>query len=321
MNEEHMHDFIDGINFACDNDFEVDLNYEFDAVSFYDFTRPETIFEIEEAETWFHYADSYPHSPFVMKLMIEKLLASQECCTSSNSKESQNTDLNINKSESKSKLANKATESSSFGYMKPTASLLAKQNKLQEANCKHLKIKPEKKCLRSPRYGDLLSKRQKLERGYLLKVTVPKEPQLETMLRAERRGSRNTSESSEKGNAKVHAIKEQSRNSLVHLSRLSSQKSAQQLIECQVLDTHWDDSVVRSSVATVKSSTPKGVPEKQYYQRSPKSNTRPLEEKEYKTSNEERLLQNPPIEEFSKLSIKSRSEKNLVSETRLNRYV
>ncbi|XP_049935409.1 protein TPX2-like isoform X3 [Nymphaea colorata] len=48
--------------------WEVDLDYEFSAPRFYDFTRLETRDESREAEAWFETADSYPPSPYLLKL-------------------------------------------------------------------------------------------------------------------------------------------------------------------------------------------------------------------------------------------------------------
>ena len=41
---------------------EIDLDYEFDAARFFDFTRPETPAEAQRAELWFENAPSYPPS-------------------------------------------------------------------------------------------------------------------------------------------------------------------------------------------------------------------------------------------------------------------
>lgn len=41
---------------------EVDLDYEFDAASYFDFTREETPAEARQAELWFECAQSYPPS-------------------------------------------------------------------------------------------------------------------------------------------------------------------------------------------------------------------------------------------------------------------
>ncbi|XP_054825398.1 protein TPX2 [Prosopis cineraria] len=49
---------------------EIDLDYEFDAARFFDFTRPETSAEAHQAEIWFETAGSYPPSPFVAKLVM-----------------------------------------------------------------------------------------------------------------------------------------------------------------------------------------------------------------------------------------------------------
>ncbi|KAL6744635.1 hypothetical protein V8C86DRAFT_1803503 [Haematococcus lacustris] len=41
---------------------EIDLDYEFDAARFHDFTRAETDLEALKAERWFESAHSYPPS-------------------------------------------------------------------------------------------------------------------------------------------------------------------------------------------------------------------------------------------------------------------
>ncbi|KAL3499460.1 hypothetical protein ACH5RR_038553 [Cinchona calisaya] len=47
---------------------EIDLDYEFDAVRYFDFSREESLGEAREAELWFETAASYPASPFVARL-------------------------------------------------------------------------------------------------------------------------------------------------------------------------------------------------------------------------------------------------------------
>ena len=42
--------------------YEVDLDYEFDAARFFDFSREETTAEARESEIWFESAKSYPPS-------------------------------------------------------------------------------------------------------------------------------------------------------------------------------------------------------------------------------------------------------------------
>ncbi|XP_039036428.1 protein TPX2-like [Hibiscus syriacus] len=51
---------------------EIDLDYEFDAVRFFDFTREESPEEAGEAELWFESAPTYPPSPFVKKLVTRE---------------------------------------------------------------------------------------------------------------------------------------------------------------------------------------------------------------------------------------------------------
>lgn len=51
---------------------EIDLDYEFNAPRFFDFTRPETPAEAHEAELWFQTAASYPPSPFVRRLVVRE---------------------------------------------------------------------------------------------------------------------------------------------------------------------------------------------------------------------------------------------------------
>ncbi|KFK31947.1 hypothetical protein AALP_AA6G180300 [Arabis alpina] len=51
---------------------EIDLEYEFDAARWYDFTKEELDFESSVAELWFQTAESYPPSPFVIKLLMRE---------------------------------------------------------------------------------------------------------------------------------------------------------------------------------------------------------------------------------------------------------
>ncbi|KAM0024191.1 putative TPX2 central domain-containing protein [Helianthus debilis subsp. tardiflorus] len=48
---------------------EIDIDYEFEAARFFDFTRTETIDEAREAEMWFESVGSYPPSPFAVRLL------------------------------------------------------------------------------------------------------------------------------------------------------------------------------------------------------------------------------------------------------------
>ncbi|GMI64037.1 TPX2-LIKE PROTEIN 3 [Hibiscus trionum] len=49
---------------------EIDLDYEFDAAQFFDFTVEESPSEARDAELWFESVPSYPPSPFVRKLVL-----------------------------------------------------------------------------------------------------------------------------------------------------------------------------------------------------------------------------------------------------------
>ncbi|KAI3687486.1 hypothetical protein L1987_81183 [Smallanthus sonchifolius] len=48
---------------------EIDIDYEFEAPRFFDFTREETVDEAREADMWFDSAQSYPPSPFAVRLL------------------------------------------------------------------------------------------------------------------------------------------------------------------------------------------------------------------------------------------------------------
>ncbi|KAL0699133.1 hypothetical protein Bca4012_055255 [Brassica carinata] len=51
---------------------DIDLEYEFDAARWFDFTRMESPEESQSAEFWFHSAPSYAPSPFVTKLLLSE---------------------------------------------------------------------------------------------------------------------------------------------------------------------------------------------------------------------------------------------------------
>ncbi|XP_011076293.1 protein TPX2 isoform X2 [Sesamum indicum] len=131
----------------------------------------------------------------------------------------------------KAKSADKLFQSKSSTFMNPTASHLAKQTKAHDEHSSHICTRFQKtsvkleKVLPSPiGHDNLATKRQKLEIGYLRKVaqmkhqfsllhksskkvTVPKEPELETLLRAQRRGSKNSSASeTESGSSKAKPL-------------------------------------------------------------------------------------------------------------------
>ncbi|XP_018454809.1 protein TPX2 isoform X3 [Raphanus sativus] len=57
---------------------EIDLEYEFDAARWCDFTREESSLESRVAELWFETAQSYPPSPFAIKLLMMREEVSNE---------------------------------------------------------------------------------------------------------------------------------------------------------------------------------------------------------------------------------------------------
>ncbi|GMH08813.1 hypothetical protein Nepgr_010653 [Nepenthes gracilis] len=218
---------------------EIDFEYEYDAPTCFDFTRPESPLEVYEAEHWFQSAQSYPPSPFIIKLnwrMDESIDAETSCTKSDN----QNTESNDNDvvsevspsdedsrghgtPKSKSKSLMKPFLSRSSTLLKPTASHLAKQN--QPIGVRSTRLVGRIQRTGSPRKpsGEIdATKRQKLEIGYLRrvaqlkhqtlfthkspkkvriidansthakpKVTIPKEPDLETAHRAQMHRSKN----------------------------------------------------------------------------------------------------------------------------------
>ncbi|OIW09828.1 hypothetical protein TanjilG_32266 [Lupinus angustifolius] len=64
---------------------EIDLAYEFDAPHFFDFTKPESPSQSQQAQLWFQNAPTYPPSPFVTRLMMTEELSLDSVSDSSNS--------------------------------------------------------------------------------------------------------------------------------------------------------------------------------------------------------------------------------------------
>ncbi|KAM1340553.1 hypothetical protein ACFX2H_038926 [Malus domestica] len=227
---------------------EIDMDYEFHAPKFYDFTRPETGRETEEAEEWFLSAGRYQPSPFLEKLLNwqmgihpEPVKNSAEpkdveevevirCIDSNNCMETDVSaivddnirELHIHMAQDTPSAKPKSPVKSpplsrSLTLMKPTASQLANQNHFQEVHSNRLLRRVAKKLRKldeKSQNSPPPTKRQKLEAGYVRKVaeqlkhqplwlhkvpkkvgadaarpkvTVLKEPNLETANRAQRR--------------------------------------------------------------------------------------------------------------------------------------
>ncbi|KAH9721570.1 TPX2 importin domain-containing protein [Citrus sinensis] len=238
---------------------EIDLEYEFDAARFFDFTREESFAEAREAELWFESAPNYPPSPFVTKLFLREDILLENVNTSPKTKVTsapendsdngmgaecsitnvEDTDcagmikgifsnlqsgnlqkvpnqlLNLttglefydhishDKVKSNAKSAKKAHSRSST-LMKPTTSHLAKQNRPVQVGNSRFQMQlvqiGDRSVCNSSLVESQAAKRQKLEGGHLrkdgtidknslharLRLTIPREPDLETANRAQR---------------------------------------------------------------------------------------------------------------------------------------
>ncbi|MBA0644660.1 hypothetical protein Goklo_028790 [Gossypium klotzschianum] len=183
---------------------EVDLDYEFDAAQFFDFTREESPSEASDAERWFESAPSYPPSPFVTKLvlgegsLLENVTTPVKCkevddigrlpendselefSSMDASKRGLTTSNNI--PDDKPKAESNVTKlfmPRSSTLMKPTASRLAKQNyppQVASTRFKKLQVpNSDRSLVHSSGVGSQAAKRQKLEGGLTHKVNEVKQ--------------------------------------------------------------------------------------------------------------------------------------------------
>ncbi|KAK2653651.1 hypothetical protein Ddye_013507 [Dipteronia dyeriana] len=304
------------------DDFEFDFDYEYEAPRFYDFTRPETFSEAEEADCWFETASSYPPSPYIIKLNWRydihdnpMEIASVSCHSvdgesmTSVGIDSNNTMVFKNSSidddngglelcdhmgqdvpKSKTKSPVKPYLSRSSTLMMPTASYLAKHDQLQEFYSKRISrrfqkllLKTDKSSQTSSVVENLATKRQKLEAGYLCKVshlkhhalfvhkipkkddvnscarskvTIPREPNLETAHRAQRYRCKANAESGENAKSKACTFKAHPLNrKILESPRLPRpKKSSLQLTEFQVFQLRTSERArqhARNKVAPV----------------------------------------------------------------------
>ncbi|KAJ3672487.1 hypothetical protein LUZ60_007208 [Juncus effusus] len=198
--------------------FEIDVEYEFDAPKYFDLRGEEPVMEASRAERWFETAESYPPSPLIMKIILEQNASFQE----EESEENPTTpEPNYSIQEELPQDGDKKTQIKTKGpfckistFMKPTASHLAKQIHKSETRTIH-RLNPVRNFGISADSKDCTvqaAKRQRLERGHIskgigaaqpdlihkireknenvgfskLKITIPREPDLQTMRRAER---------------------------------------------------------------------------------------------------------------------------------------
>ncbi|KAK7251189.1 hypothetical protein RIF29_34161 [Crotalaria pallida] len=184
---------------------EIDLDYEFDAPRFFDFTRPESPSQAHHSQLWFLDAPSYPPSPFVRRLVVREELSLDNVRDSPKSKhlESNVGDYDDEKSSVSSgvkfsdtyldnngltfcsktideNLSSKAKSAvlKSSTLLKPTASQLAKQNRPPKnvaSRFQKLLGQNERNLSTSSGIETQAAKRQKLEGGHLCKANDVKQ--------------------------------------------------------------------------------------------------------------------------------------------------
>ncbi|RWR89313.1 protein TPX2 isoform X1 [Cinnamomum micranthum f. kanehirae] len=196
--DEEMEDVFQK-SFQC---LEIDLEYEFDASRFFDFTRPESLAAAQAAELWFETAASYPPSPFIAKLNLREDVVIRNSNVFSNPNDVEHSNPITTYSEidmeprfsvpkenggwifpdqitkgmsiAKTRSVFKAPFSSGSTLMKPTASQLAKQNRPREIKGPRQFIQRLQKPLVQKNEGSLenpsknesqASKRQRLAGG------------------------------------------------------------------------------------------------------------------------------------------------------------
>ncbi|KAK4283193.1 hypothetical protein QN277_000170 [Acacia crassicarpa] len=258
-----------------DDGENIDPDYEFDAPRFHNFSRSENFLDAVEAEQWFESAGSYPPSPYVLRLRLGKGFSSKITCipvdcgngkssntVNENSSHCMEHDVSATEGDDRGKRKPlfMSARSKMSTLMKPTASHLAKQRNPSE-------VLTSPRILRSPSQSSTdgkETKRQKLEAGYLrkaaclkhqppfthkkpkvdaadvnssskLKVTIPKQFNLETAHRARRHKSRTNNESGERGKSSSHMFKALPLNKkILEGPSLSFKKRTQQLTEVNV---------------------------------------------------------------------------------------
>ncbi|GKV38161.1 hypothetical protein SLEP1_g46103 [Rubroshorea leprosula] len=312
---------------------EIDLDYEFDAARFFDFTREESFAEAQAAELWFHSAPSYPPSPFVTTLvlgedtLLENVSISPKCkpveddytITNYESddalhpeisamdvagdheasyrriftdiqevlKKALNQPLKFTAAKSETR---KPFLQRSSSLMKPTASQLAKQNQpCCTAGSRFQKLlaqSNDSNMCNSSTVENQAAKRQKLEGGLLrkvgdvnqqtswvhkvpkkdgttdkismhtkLKLTIPREPELETAHRAQRiRPRTGTEQEHVKSAAKRFKARRLNRKILEAPSLPLPKKSTPKLPEFREFHLRTSERAVQHSFASSSSS-------------------------------------------------------------------
>lgn len=414
--DEEMEDFA-GDYFEVS---EVDFDYEFDASRFFDFTRPESSLEAQDAERWFESAPSYPPSPFIIKLKRREVITVENGNTSRKSSDcesmissSNNMDCDMDPEEfvqddngkgqqyhyrmaqhilkTKTKSAEKSSKTRTSTLMTPTASHLAKLNWGSEVHSNRFLGRSQKplpkideRSSKNSLGVDNATKRQKLENGYLrkvahlnhqsllshklpkvrqvdamtmttrLKVTVPREPDLETAQRAQRYRFKNNSESGEHAKSKAPfkarplnskilkapslppQNKSRRKSSFFKVFHFKTSERAMQHSSAQALNKQNSESTSKSGTAENERLNGEDAKKHGKYGTIKRVKARPLNKKvilsknnvvthqngseeataKLQLSNDNRPADNPPTELFNKLSLKSNVEHNATSQTK-----
>ncbi|XP_037492049.1 protein TPX2 isoform X2 [Jatropha curcas] len=304
---------------------EIDIDYEFDAAKYYDFTRQETDLEAQEAERWFETAG---------RNLPSRLESYRQAKTS----------------------PTKLVPSKHLNFMNPTASQLAKQNSPPQIHGDRLLrrcqkfLKDEMKGSRSSSMnGTQATKRQKLEAGYLWKaaclkhqalfshktpkVTIPREPNLETSLRAERHRINLESIENTKSDACNFKARPLNRKIFKAPSVPLPKKSTPQPPEFQVFHLRTSERAIQHT-ATNAANTPNCTRTqqnetissrrvnhvaalKEKLEALDKFKARCLDKKECNLPTDKRSSIEPPIEFFSKLSLASEIHSNAQSRSNI----
>ncbi|KAF3568651.1 hypothetical protein DY000_02011493 [Brassica cretica] len=200
---------------------EFDIDFEFDAPRFYDFSRPELDSETEEIEFWFESAGNYSPSPFSPKFnwKLEPLSVKQITNTSSKTKPV-DTGLNpkdkYNGNEFFLSWQNKPLDVYAVQLLTRCQRSLAKfgdnlspilVSKLQNQDAKR---------------ENLEAKRDQINSNRRSKLTVPKEPKLRTAERSERHRSKVNSEIKQNAKSRITSPKINTTNKNVVFSILVS---------------------------------------------------------------------------------------------------
>ncbi|XP_051114825.1 protein TPX2-like isoform X2 [Andrographis paniculata] len=225
--------------------YEIDLDYEFDAPRFFDFSREETPLEVCRTEAWFSSAGSHPPSPYVARLVWrEKTLMER---TSS--------------------------------HMKPTASYLAKQVRPLHAGYSRSNSSALDKTSKSSTSSGVIenqaAKRQKLEGGLLRKdefqyeyatpirsrTTIPRDPNLETARRAQRAMERSCKV--ENVTSTVYRFKARPLNrKILETTPLFPKRSTPQAPDFQEFHLKTSERAAQHSSSVLNSTIPSNHPDK-----------------------------------------------------------